>query len=398
MNYTYYRRYQQPRRRRRRKKNQFSSFFWLVIFLVILAFILKACVSVITSVTEEKQDDIILTVERGGGEVLSFGQGNWEAATDLGVVLEGDSIRSNENSYLLLSFHNGPEVRLDESTSVTFDSVEMNETGIPVIHLILQDGQVWYEDTSEGGSSVVIHTDVMDVSGGDQFLLSNNADNESLYVFEGSVGVGYVDRGLEDVTLESLVFGTNTKSLITDEIERALLARESVILSELMEEGELSENDFVMWSLGIQELPDFSEPEIMEEEPEVIEEPEVLEEEVEVPVVEEEVEIEAVIEEVIETLTISVTSPSSGSSDDDGAIAIEGVISSGTAQSVYVTWSGNGQPYSLGLFEPGGTSFRYVADVNYSNFASGNNTYTVVAYDENGNESNTVSINILGDF
>ncbi len=79
-------------------------------------------------------------------------------------------------------------------------------------------------------------------------------------------------------------------------------------------------------------------------------------------------------------------------------MAIEGPIVSGTASRVTVTWSGNGQPYSLGLFEPGSATFRYVADTTYQNFSVGENTYTVVAYDAEGNASNSVSLVIQGEF
>ena len=63
------------------------------------------------------------------------------------------------------------------------------------------------------------------------------------------------------------------------------------------------------------------------------------------PVEEEEPAEEVVVEEESEDLIISVTSPGSGASDSDGAIAIEGAIVSGSASTVYVTWSGNGESY-----------------------------------------------------
>ena len=358
--------------------------------MVILALILKACVSIVGSFSDEKKDDIILSVEKGGGEVLSFGQSVWEVASDLGVILEGDSVQSDQDSYLLLTIQDGPIIRMDEDSYLSFDRVEMDENELPTIHLILHDGRVWYENETDNRSSVVIHSDVMEVSGGNQFLFSNLADNESLYVFEGNVSVDYLDRGLENTVIESLVMGPQSKSLITNDLERALLARESVVLSEPMVEGELSENEFVKWSLGVDRVIEIEEEEVPEEEP--------LEEEEEVPEeipVEEEEEI---VEEVSESLVISITSPGAGASDSDGAIAIEGAITSGSAASVYVSWSGNGQAYPLGLFTAGDSSFRYVADVQYANFASGNNTYTVTAYDSEGNASNTVTIDILGDF
>ncbi|MFT7183887.1 MAG: hypothetical protein ACI9QC_000212 [Oceanicoccus sp.] len=386
MNYTYYRRYQSPSRKR--KQNQFGGFFWLGVILIILTLILKACVSLVVSFSDEKKDDIILSVERGGGEVLSFGQSVWEVAPDLGVILEGDSVQSDDESYLLLTVQGGPVLRMDEGTYLSFDSVEVDENDLTKIHLFLHDGRVWYEGEESTTTSVVIHTDIMEIDSGGQFLLSNLASNESIYVFDGTVGIDYLDRGLDDVVLESLVLKANEKSLISEEIERALIAREVVVLRELMEEGELSENELVKWSLGENRVIEVEEEEIIEEEPEEVipEEEEIIEEAVEPK------------EAVIENLSISITSPGVGASDSDGAIAIEGVVTAGSAVSVYVSWSGTGQSYPLGLFQAGDGSFRYVADVQYANFASGNNTYTITAYDADGNESNTVSIDILGDF
>ena len=98
------------------------------------------------------------------------------------------------------------------------------------------------------------------------------------------------------------------------------------------------------------------------------------------------------------SLSISVTSPSSGSTIQKDAFAIEGQIVSGTASKVTVTWSGNGEPFVLGLFEPGSSSFRYVADTDYLNLAQGSNTYTIVAYDSAGNASNTISLTITAEY
>ena len=57
------------------------------------------------------------------------------------------------------------------------------------------------------------------------------------------------------------------------------------------------------------------------------------------------------------SLSISVTSPSSGSTIQKDAFAIEGQIVSGTASKVTVTWSGMGNPSVLGLFEPAAAVF-----------------------------------------
>ncbi len=380
MNYTYYRRYQKPSRRR--KRSQFSSFLCLLVFLVLIALILKLVLSIFTSISEEKRDDILISVEKGTGEILPFGQSEWEAAPDLGILLEGDSIQSGEGGYLLLSLYDGSNIRMNENSYLSFDKVENFEDGSSIIYLTLNDGQIWYENEKDSLTQVVIHTDNMDVVGGRRFLLSNKSDNESIYVFEGNVNVDYVDRGINDLILESATLSSNYKSIVNDEVEQALINREAVTLVTAMQEDELAANEFLMWSLG--------ENRFVDSESDTKDNVDITND------ITDQAPDEAAV--VQERLLIEVTSPVSGYKTADSAIAIEGVIASGSASNVYVQWSGNDESYPLGLFQPGDINFRYVADINYSNFSSGKNVYTIIAYDEEGNPSNSVSVEIFGDF
>ena len=97
-------------------------------------------------------------------------------------------------------------------------------------------------------------------------------------------------------------------------------------------------------------------------------------------------------------MQIRVDSPSSPASIQKDAIAIEGTIVSGSGNTVTVTWDGNNQPYTLGGYAPGDSSFRYVADADYGNLKAGANTYTVIARDAAGNVSNTVTVTINAEY
>ena len=196
-----------------------------------------------------------------------------------------------------------------------------------------------------------------------------------------------MDRGEEELVIESLTVKGGEQSSLNDERERALLARENLTLLEpvsatfwdeiFMQQAESE----AAGPIKIQEPEESPE----EESPKVTIEP--------TPELSPELtpELEA-------TLSISVTSPNSGATIPKDAFAIEGQVLSGTASKVTVTWSGNGEPFALGLFEPGSASFRYVADVDYLNLAQGSNTYTIVAYDAAGNASNTVTLTIVASF
>lgn len=376
MNYTYYRRYQPSRRR-----SSFKSFFWLVVILVFFFLLLRACVSVISSISEEKKDEAVLSVYQGSAEILEWGQSEPHAASDAELVLEGDQVNTGEGSYVTLSFYNDTTLYLDQNTKLTFSDYSETEGQLTVV-LELLDGQVWVsQPVQEQPLDILVRTDVMNANSiQGEYLISNQANAELLAVKSGQVDVDFVDRGMEDIVIETATMSENEQVAFDDEKERALLNRENVTLVEPVSEGQWS-GTFISWATGedLPETGESTEEEKTEEEPE------------------EESTTEEVIESV-ETLTIQVNSPASGSTITKDAIAIEGKIVSGTASTVTVTWSGTDQPYTLSGYTPGSASFRYVADVDYANYALGQNIYTIVAYDENGKPSNTVTVILNAEF
>jgi len=201
------------------------------------------------------------------------------------------------------------------------------------------------------------------------------------------VTVDFVDRsGDVDSVIETVILGEGYKSEMSDSKQRALLSRENVSLSEEMGEDDLLGDEFVSWNMGAV---------VVEEEVEEPEEDLTVGEEDELLTPGRNLEDE---EEIVQDLVIGVSSPVSGVVIQEDAIAIEGYVSSGEVSRVVVTWSGNGEPFTLGLFEAGDETFRYVADVEYANFAVGENTYTIVAYGEDGEASNVVTVVITGEF
>ena len=382
MNYTYYRRY-----RPRKKQSGFGSFFWLVIFIVVIVLLLKACVSFVSGINEEKRDEAVLSLERGSAEVLLWGQDEWVAVSDSQIILEGDSVRTGVGGYVDLLFHNESVLKLDGGSQVVFSEC-LTDGENDLIKVELIDGRVWLEQVpkEKGQMEIVVQTDVMNINSmSGEYLASNLVDDEYVYVMDGQATVEFVDRGegetrLERVVIETVILAEDYKVEMSDAKQRALLARDNVTLSEVVEEDDLDGDEFVAWSMGRVLVEEVEEEEVVVEEEEEVEE-----------VVEEEVVVE-------EGLVIGISSPDSPITISEDAIAIEGYVSSGVADEVYVTWSGNGESYKLGLFEAGSDAFRYVADAEYANFSVGENTYTIVAYDVDGNVSNTLTVVITGEF
>lgn len=397
MNYTYYRRYQPTKR----KNTSYKSFFWLVIILVLLVLVLRACVSVAASLLEEKKDEATLTLYKGDAEILEWGQSEAEAASDAQLVLEGDEVSTAANSWATLTFYDETKVRMDQNTKVVLYEVNIEEEKEQVV-LQLVEGRVWvsHDPETEGALDLQIETAILNIqSVQGEYLVAHQGSQEALFVNKGPVTAEYMDRSGEERTIETIVLSSGEMSLLDETTQTALLARENVTLVEPVREDMFTDS-FVRWSKGenvVEETPSDEEEETVDEEDseETDEETDAETEEEDTPT-EEETSVEEV--EATTGLKIAVSSPANGATIQKDAIAIEGVISSGTASRVTVTWSGNGTPYTLAGFTAGSSSFRYVADVEYGNYAKGSNTYTVVAYDENGAVSNTVVITLNAEF
>jgi FecR protein len=374
MNYTYYRRYQPSRR----KNSSFKSFFWLVVFLVVALLVLRACVSLAAALLEEKKDEAVLTVYKGDAEILEWGQTEAEKASDAQLILEGDQVQTQSDSWAILTFYNGTTIKLDQNTKVVLSKVETDQEKERA-YLELLEGRLWVDHSLEDESlDLQIDTTLMTIqSVQGQYLVSQLEVGETVYVNEGPVTVEFMDRSDEGSVIETIVLKENEMSLLDPDKRTALLARENVTLVEAVGEGMFTDS-FVKWCEGVP--MEGTEPE-------------------DIP--EEETPVEEVPEETAEpvnTFTIRIDSPTTGSTISKDAIALEGSIVSGTASKVTVTWSGSGVPYTLSGFQPGGSTFRYVADVDYGNYARGQNTYTITAYDEAGNPSNTVTVVLNAEF
>lgn len=400
MNYTYYRRY---RPQTKKRPTSFKSFFWLVLILVVLALLLQACVSLVGSFMAEKKDEATLTVNEGSAEVMEWGQTEAAQASDAQLLLVGDTVQSEADSLVTLRFAGDMEIHLDQSTKLLFQDAEVGED-VTTITVELLSGRVWVSQVSEEQNVDLIFktkTANMETTQG-RFLIANQDTKQYAYSFDGTLKVDYVDRSQKDSIIETVRVDKGKKTILTQEAEVALLARESLTL--LGEAGDDFVGDrFVMWNLGTvdtisegtgtDEEPALGEPPIVDESAET-ETAETLAEE---PVVE--VSTDPVVSETPQpTLCVQVTSPGLSVSIDKSAIAIEGSITCGTASTVTVTWAGNGAPYVLGGFAPGDSSFRYVADASYGNLKAGSNTYTIVATAADGTVSQTVTVTIEANF
>lgn len=395
MNYTYYRRY----RPSKKKSSSFRSFFWLVVFLVGFVLVAKACVTMVGTIMAEKRDEATLTVNEGSAEVTEWGQENAEPASDAQLLLVGDRVKTASESLVTLQFSDGLEIRLDENTTLTFSNAELGETK-DLLSVELNEGRAWIIQEGLEDHEVVLEMQTLTMnlsSTQSTYLVANLSTKQYVYPFEGEVHVDFVDRSAGDSVIEGSDLKRGQKAILTEEAQKALLARENIQL--IGEAGDdLLMDRFVMWNLGSVET--FADPLDGEGEETALEEEDAESEDETAEDTDEVTEPEEAegVEETPTGLTLSVTSPGLNATIQKSAIAIEGSIVSGTANTVTITWAGNNQPYTLGGFAPGDTSFRYVADASYGNLKAGSNTYTIVATSADGTQSAPVTVTINAEF
>jgi hypothetical protein len=375
MSYTYYRRYQ-PSRGVQKKPSHFGSFFSLVVFLVLLGLALRACVSVVSQLYSAKENEAILSLTQGSAEVLVWGHQDFTPASDAQIVLMGDEIKTAADGFASLKFMNGTQVLLGPSTHVYL--ADLDPTHDPALTLKLKQGRVFMQQVPDdkGEIRLKLQTDLFDVlSSKADYLLEFNSGREAIYVLDGEATLNYMDRGgIEEVLVDARTLGSGESSVFDSAKKQTFLSRADVVMTEPAGK-EISLDALVQWGQtgSLSFLPVDANPAE------------------ELPAVSEEIEEETVVEEEAVSLQIRIVSPQSPFALDGSAIAIEGALV-GEAERVTVSWSGSGVAYPLGLFEPGSTQFRYVADANYGNIQPGENKYTIIAYAKDGTASRPITV------
>lgn len=397
MHYTYYRRSRNSSRRRR-KASSFAPFLGFVGMVLVLILMLYFVLSWFGQRRDEAKDELTLSVYKGEVSYQIFGTTDWKSAASSQVIQLGARVQTETGAYARLSFQNGTELFLDEDSVLLYDGFKSSD-GEDQFLFDLESGRILVEQVpyETGELELLVKSDVMNVSSVyGSYLFSNRINQEYVYPLEESVQLELVERGVQDdIVIESTTLRVGQRSFLSDEQERALLAREDLDFVENIG-ASFQEDDFVRWSTGDIVWPELNEVEEVGLNEEFSEAE--LESEIEEELIEEEFDELVAPESAVDSLKISILSPASGSTIQKDAIALEGQVTAGEASRISVTWSGNGQAYDLSLYEAGASSFRYVADVDYGNYALGQNSYTIVAYDADGVPSNTVVVQLTAEF
>lgn len=379
MSHLQYRRYHPESRRK--KPFGFHAFLKLVLLLVFLGLGLNALSGFFGKIKEDKRDEVTLNALQDGVELKAWGQEEFEDAAEVQILLEGDEVRTQEGAYATLSFQNGTQIFLDQSSRLALKEYKLEGDDDRIL-LQLSEGRIFVDQmpNEKGDMNLTVATDLINIQSMAGEFLAQNAVTEGFYVFEGPIFADFVDRGPQDVVIEKASFETGQSSRFDAEKSTNFLDRKDVNLMEDFSLEDFETDSFVAWAKGEEALPiDAFISESEEEEIVVEEDPE------------EETQ-EEIVEEPVLGPKIAILSPNSPFTLTESGIGLEGKVISGEIARITVTWSGDGTPYELSMYVPGTDSFRYVADLAYGNLMEGENVYTVVAYDAEGKASPPIRI------
>ena len=319
-------------------------------------------------------------IEQGRAEIMEWGSDDFIKAYDGGVILEGDTVQTKSSSRGVLVLYNGTEVRFDESTEVTIETLQ-NHGDEDELVLDIEKGQIWVKQTvsDKGTVDIMVKTDNINIySGASQYAVSDKGE-QSVRVIEGSAEVELVERDGKDIVIDEVSVGVGQQLYMSSSDVVDLIARRNMSFVEAVSDS-FKETEFYKWNMTYE----FEESEIVPSEVDPSSD------ELEDEVVEEE-------EEEYEDPELSLTNPETTPYLLEGdQIYITGEVT-GYASKIVVTSyleDGTAEPYQLSLFEPGDTEWSYNAAISYENLREGENEFVVTAYGDDGYEADVLYVTI----
>jgi|GEM_PF-810110 len=393
------------RRRRRRKRSAVTPFLILVCIVVIIILAIQIIMGLRVETTEKRKNQAFMFLERGEAEFQIWGEEQWHDAYNSKVsILEGDRIRTSDNSYVVLEFYDQSRLRLNSGTEIVIEKLESTRKGIDV-HVRLHSGEIWINelDTEENLGFRVL-TSYLDVTSvGTRYAVAFD-DQEFVRVLEGEVKVLVADTSIQDAEiLESVSVGIGQQISVNSTDIADLEARKFVNLLESIDDY-WRVTEWHLWNIREDEDPseyvvDTEALEEAEEEREELVNPEDVDEGEE----SEEIDFSEPVEEiVVPTPEVTVTNPpETPYTLEDKRIYLKGEVSEDVTKVIVTEFYDDpeGVPYELSKFVPGSGVWNYAAGLDFGNLKKGKNRFVVQAYNSDGLVSDPVEIilNIPGE-
>jgi hypothetical protein len=339
---------------------------------------------------------VIYVAEGTAAQKQNFGTTQYLPVLSGEPLLEGDSLRTLQNTRAVLEFPNGLVVRLDESTNVNFEKFE-NDKDQEVVHLKLLSGNLWLNkpESVKSASELRVSTNYMQANTIGTVFSVNAGLPESVYVVDGAVLVDIIDPSDDSDTPIDQVNVMASQQLNLDNAAFESFKRRETprVLGAINEETRKS--DWYEWNRKEDANPtQFSSDSALTNNTNYVSQ------------VDESTSIsddldatndadEATTSEPDSTMP-KVTFPKNGETINTETLDLTGTVPANT-QAVVVTSfvSGAPNPYVLKGFKPGDLTYKYIAKYNSDgtgNLTLGTNKFQVVAVNEDGEESKPTTI------
>ncbi|MEI7510941.1 MAG: hypothetical protein WCJ84_02160 [Candidatus Peregrinibacteria bacterium] len=296
------------------------------------------------------------------GEILPRDGTTWMYRDKPVDVWESDSVRSLFGTTVYLSFVDGSLVYLDQGAELTLQSSKKNTRNGTDAVLLLKKGGLWVEGAVSSTITVILSDRVRFEMSGGVFMLS-------------SEGVRVLNDSGSGSTLSYL--GTNGEVMFSKRLsigQEVILSPQNLIVAE-------QTSAFTVTPIS----PDFYETALYKTRMKNPGSPSPISDLSASP---------SPSSSPTPTDLSSLPAPTITSPGKNGETVsvkgarqeISGTVPVGTAK-IMVTHKESQDEHELAQFQPGDTSWKYIAHALYGNLLPGTNTYTVVAIDKEGKKS-----------
>lgn len=337
----------------------------------------------------KEENEIFMYTAQGNARILPWGSGEWEKSYSGTRLLQGDAIKTQRGSRVVVEFFEDHFLRLDQRTEVIFSEIRDSDNGVNV-NLILREGNIWINNNNNSKNPVKFtvqtnHTDVDTVS--TIYEIEQNPDSEVLRVMRGSIQADIlVDEDGRKNKVDTIKVGVGQEAVITQSALRKFAQRESPSVIDALSD-DFKESNFYKWNIAEDKNPtDFS-----------------LKKPTEVDTLDDEGATENAEETTEEDLNVSdlaaptITVPSvSPFTTAESSLTIRGTTSDQSkSMMVDVTAGGSTETYKLNLYIPGNNDWSYGVSQPSGTLLSGENTYEFYSVDENDLRSSKTTLKVI---
>ena len=375
------------RRRQQKRREFFVPFLMIVCLIVVIVLGIQLYTSFKTQEANAQRGRVFVSVGRGTGEFLAWGQDKWRNVYDGLAIVEGDTIKTGESGFITLTFFDGSRVRLNSMTEVVIEAVDVEKKHI-YVNLRLVAGEIWINEVeSDLDLQFEIFSPHLNArSIGTIYDITAAEAEEFVRTVRGEVKVLVANTlGEDEELLESVVLGIGQQMNLSAQDLEDLEARKFVNLLEPMDDY-WRVTEWYTWNAAEDEKP----AAVFEESSADAKNIEVNKD------IPEENATDSRSEPVLPKIV--VTSPEiSPYTIDTDQIFLKGTVPPEVTKIVVTEFHKDpkGTPYPLQKFVPKSGAWNYAASEEYGNLKEGRNRFVFQAYTDGGAVSDPVEIVVI---